>query len=62
MTPFHYQNLSKSPYGSRFASVHDNFENSDRVSSGLVRLPIWLGVEKFLDQIINDVLETLREY
>ena len=62
MTPFHYQNLSTSPYGSRFASVHDYLENTDRVSSGLVRLPIWIGIENFIDKIINDVLETLREY
>lgn len=56
---FHYVPLHSSPAGLRFGRVHGNMEVTDRVSSRLVRLPLWVGLEEHLDFVIGTVLAQL---
>ena len=64
MAVFHYIPLHSSTAGGRFGRPHGSMQVTDRVSQTLVRLPIWLGVEAFLEQIMStaeDVLASVME-
>jgi dTDP-4-amino-4,6-dideoxygalactose transaminase len=54
--PFHYVPLHSSPAGIRFGRAFGALPMTDRAGNCLVRLPIWLGLETRLDQVI----ETMR--
>jgi len=55
MTPFHYVPLHSSPAGIRFGKTHGSLENTDVLSSRLVRLPVYYGVKEHQDRIIEAV-------
>lgn len=52
---FHYIPLHSSPYGLEKSRVFGCMDVTNNLSSRLVRLPIWLGVEKFQEYIIDSV-------
>ncbi len=52
---FHYIPLHDSPFGSKFGKTNLSCEISTDISSRLVRLPIWLGIEKYQDEIIHKI-------
>jgi dTDP-4-amino-4,6-dideoxygalactose transaminase len=52
---FHYVPLHSSPAGRRFARVHGSLRVTDDVSERIVRLPLWLGLEEHLHEVIASV-------
>lgn len=60
---FHYVPLHSSPAGSRMGRTVGSMEVTDSASACLVRMPLWLGLEAYLDHVqgaAGEVLETLR--
>ena len=58
-TVFHYVPLHSSPAGRRFGRVSGVLKNTDAMSGRLVRLPLWIGMEKHLPRVIDTVLELI---
>jgi len=56
---FHYVPLHSSPAGRNFCRTHSEMGVTDQISNGLVRLPLWHGVEVHQDFIIQSVFESL---
>lgn len=52
-TVFHYIPLHSSPAGIRFCRTSGKLPVTDSVSSRLVRMPLWLGLEKVLDEVLS---------
>ncbi len=57
---FHYVPLHSSPAGRRFGRMHGDLTVTDDVAARLVRLPLWIGVEKVHETIISEILRLLR--
>ena len=55
MPAFHYVPLHSSPAGQRFARVCGPMTNTDDLSSRLLRLPLWIGVDREL--VVRTFLE-----
>lgn len=53
---FHYVPLHTSPYGAIVGRASADMKNTLSVSSRLVRLPLWLGLEDHVDSIIDAVV------
>ena len=58
ITPFHYIPLHSSPAGKKYSKYIGNMKNTDELSSRLLRLPLWYGLEKenqkkIVDSLIN---------
>ena len=49
---FHYIPLHTSPAGRRHGRVHGDLRTTDTVSDTLVRLPLWVGLEERLDEVL----------
>ncbi len=45
---FHYVPLHKSPFGQKVARIHSDLDVTEESADRLVRLPLWLGIERFL--------------
>jgi dTDP-4-amino-4,6-dideoxygalactose transaminase len=56
---FHYVPLHSSPAGRNFCKTHAEMDVTDQISNGLVRLPLWPGLEIHQDFIIQSVFESL---
>ncbi len=52
-TVFHYIPLHSSPQGMKCARSSGSMEVTDRVSTQLVRLPLWLGLENHIDEVFT---------
>lgn len=52
-TVFHYIPLHSAPQGLSSARTSGALEVTDRVSSQLVRLPLWLGLEDRMDEVLE---------
>ena len=52
---FHYVPLGDSPAGRRFGRQEGTMDVTRAISDRLLRLPLWLGVEEHLPQIIDEV-------
>lgn len=59
-TVFHYVPLAESPAGQRFSRSHGNLPVTKDLSDRLVRLPLWLGLEECLPEVIGCALTTLN--
>lgn len=57
---FHYIPLHSSPAGQRLGRAAGSMKVTDDISGRLVRLPLWLGVEEFLDRIFEACDVALR--
>ena len=57
---FHYVPLHSSPMGRARGRAHGSMANTDDLSSRIVRLPLWLGIEPHLDRVIDAVVAELR--
>jgi dTDP-4-amino-4,6-dideoxygalactose transaminase len=53
---FHYVPLHSSPFGRAAARTVGDMSVTDDVSDRLVRLPLWLGIEEHLDDVIREVI------
>jgi len=58
-TAFHYVPLHSSPAGKKYGRNVGDLKVTDDISSRLVRLPLWLGVEKEVDRIVSTMREVL---
>ncbi|MEY4769146.1 MAG: dTDP-4-amino-4,6-dideoxygalactose transaminase, partial [Pseudomonadota bacterium] len=56
---FHYVPLHTAPAGIRYGRADGELANTLNYSERLVRLPLWLGLESQLPQVINSVIQTL---
>jgi dTDP-4-amino-4,6-dideoxygalactose transaminase len=57
---FHYVPLHSSPAGARFGRVAGPMTVTDAVSDGLVRLPMWLGLEEQQAEVCDAVCTAVR--
>ncbi len=60
-TVFHYIPLHSAPIGLQRARAEGDLSTTDFISDCLVRLPLWIGVEKHFDKIIESA-ETALEH
>ncbi|GLQ88090.1 dTDP-4-amino-4,6-dideoxygalactose transaminase [Dyella flagellata] len=61
-TVFHYVPLHSSPAGTRFARSFGELPITDATSERLVRLPLWVGIEEHLDQVMRSAQNILASY
>ncbi len=59
-TIFHYVPLHLSPAGKRLARVHGRLPHTEHAAERLLRLPLWLGLEEDLEQIVKALTVTLK--
>lgn len=59
-TVFHYVPLHSAPAGMRFGRTHGDLKVTSEIADRLVRLPLWLGLEERLDEVVAEVLRALR--
>ena len=52
---FHYVPLHSAPAGARLGRTVGELSNTTRISERLLRLPIWVGIEPRLDEVIGAV-------
>ncbi|QIK80424.1 dTDP-4-amino-4,6-dideoxygalactose transaminase [Lysobacter sp. HDW10] len=57
---FHYIPLHSSPGGIQYGRAHGVLNTTDDVSDRLVRLPLWIGIEPYMDNIIHAADSLLR--
>ena len=55
-TPFHFVPLDDSPGGRRYACTHGDLPHTHSAAKQLVRLPLWLGMEREQDRVIETAL------
>lgn len=53
---FHYVPLHSSPGGRRYGRTHGSLEVTDRQSERLIRLPLWIGLDRAQQELIVDTL------
>jgi len=53
---FHYVPLDSSPMGKKYGRVCGKLTNTHILSNNLVRLPLWLGLEDRLEEVIRYVI------
>ena len=56
---FHYVPLHSSPAGRRFGRVGSDMRHTDELSERLLRLPLWIGVDK--ERVVSSLLQALGE-
>jgi len=56
---FHYVPLHSSPMGKQYGRMSGELKNTDELSDRLVRLPMWLGLEEELDDVIQLIINIL---
>jgi dTDP-4-amino-4,6-dideoxygalactose transaminase len=56
---FHYIPLHSSPAGQRLGRVSGSMDVTDQVSDCLVRMPLWLGLEEHLDDVLATAHQAL---
>lgn len=54
-TVFHYVPLHASPAGQKYARAHGSMAHTEELSSRLVRLPLWLGVEQHQGAVLTAI-------
>ena len=59
-TVFHYVPLHSAPAGRRYGRAHGDLPVTDDVSERLLRLPMWLGLEEYQVQVIQQLLTVLH--
>jgi dTDP-4-amino-4,6-dideoxygalactose transaminase len=54
---FHYVPLHSSPAGERYGRCGGDMTNTEVLSNRLLRLPLWIGLEKSMDELIATINE-----
>ncbi|WP_242109651.1 dTDP-4-amino-4,6-dideoxygalactose transaminase [Luteimonas aquatica] len=60
-TVFHYIPLHSSPAGQRYGRAQGDLAVTDAISDRLVRLPLWIGLEAHLDEVLQAADAVLGE-
>jgi dTDP-4-amino-4,6-dideoxygalactose transaminase len=50
---FHYVPLHSAPAGQRFGRAHGNMDVTNDISDRLLRLPLWVGLDDRIDDVIT---------
>ncbi|SEK27798.1 dTDP-4-amino-4,6-dideoxygalactose transaminase [Nitrosovibrio tenuis] len=58
-TVFHYVPLDSSPMGEKYGRKSGELKQTQMMSERLVRLPLWLGVEEYQNDIIREIIAEL---
>ncbi|WP_434655911.1 dTDP-4-amino-4,6-dideoxygalactose transaminase [Chromobacterium violaceum] len=58
---FHYVPLHSSDAGIRFGRVGSPVAVTDRIAHSLIRLPMWIGVENHIDEIVNKIADFFEQ-
>jgi dTDP-4-amino-4,6-dideoxygalactose transaminase len=58
---FHYVPLHSSPFGRSAGRTVGDMRLTEEVSERLVRLPLWVGLEEYMDTVIAEVIASVRE-
>ncbi len=53
---FHYIPLHSAPCGQNMGRAVGDMANTNRISDSLVRLPLWLGLEEHLAEVIAEMV------
>ena len=56
---FHYIPLHDSPMGKKYGRTSGDLKNTQELSERLVRLPLWLGMEEDLVDVIRQIVDAL---
>jgi dTDP-4-amino-4,6-dideoxygalactose transaminase len=56
---FHYVPLHSSPMGERYCRASGELTHTSAISDRLVRLPLWLGLEDSLPEVVKEIVSTL---
>jgi dTDP-4-amino-4,6-dideoxygalactose transaminase len=57
---FHYIPLHSAPAGIKFSKCDGDMRNTNELSDRLVRLPLWLGLESHIDEVIQTVIKVIK--
>lgn len=57
---FHYVPLHSSPAGRKYGRISGQLTETERASDCLVRLPLWLGMEEHLPEIIETISAAMK--
>ncbi len=57
---FHYIPLHSAPAGIKLSQFHGDMRNTNELSDRLVRLPLWLGLESHIDEVIQNVIKIIN--
>lgn len=57
---FHYIPLHSAPAGIKFSQFVGDMRNTNELSDRLVRLPLWLGLESNIDEVIQTVIKVIK--
>jgi dTDP-4-amino-4,6-dideoxygalactose transaminase len=57
---FHYVPLHSTPAGKRLGRAHGPMTVTDAIGDGLIRMPLWIGIEDHMDEIIAVTLKAVR--
>jgi dTDP-4-amino-4,6-dideoxygalactose transaminase len=57
---FHYVPLHSAPAGQKYGRTHGTLGVTDAIGDRLVRLPMWPGLEPFLDEVIDSVQRAIE--
>jgi len=58
---FHYIPLDSSPMGEKYGRRSGELTQTRLLSDRLVRLPLWLGLEEYQDEVIGHISTQLEE-
>ncbi|MCX5882067.1 MAG: dTDP-4-amino-4,6-dideoxygalactose transaminase [Deltaproteobacteria bacterium] len=58
-TVFHYVPLHDAPYGKKHGRAHDDLPITRMTSDCLLRLPLWLGVEAYQQNVLDELFRCL---
>ena len=53
--PFHYVPLHSAPAGQKLGRAFGDMEVTNRISSTLLRLPLWVGVDEHIPTIVSEI-------
>lgn len=59
---FHYIPLHSSPAGKRHGTVTGSMQVTDKTSTCIVRMPLWIGLEKYIDYVCKAAESYLLKY
>ena len=59
---FHYVPLHNAPAGLKFSRAHGVLQNTERLSECLLRLPLWVGLDEQLPQVVAALEAALRQH
>lgn len=61
-TVFHYIPLHSSIIGQKYCKTSGSMKNTDHISQSIVRMPLFIGLEKHIDKVINAAKSCLIQY